>query len=106
MACPIVSVARVAGAASSAAIVTANATTRTRGESLKASASAPTAPTTITSGPAHDNAPDRLPSTTSSVTTPAMIASGAAIRPMRSPDSACPTPAPTSIAAHGARNET
>ncbi len=70
--------------------------------------------TPIMTGLAQDIAPPSSPSTTSSVTAPAAIASGAITRAAR-PSSAAPpsdrgsirpAPAPTSAAANGARNET
>ena len=74
--------------------------------SLSASRVAQPTETTITSGLAQSIAPSSVPSTASSVTAPAAIASGAMILAWRPPESARPTPAPMSAAVNGAKNET
>ncbi len=61
---------------------------------------------TITSGSAQASCPFSSPSTTSSVTAPPAMASGAITRAARRSDRTVLTPAPTSAAANGASSET
>lgn len=86
---------------------TAAATTapRSRAGKPKASARAHAAHTPVTSGTAQLTE-STLETTTISVIAPAAIASAPTRRPAREPDSAIPTPAPTSSAIQGARNDT